>query len=178
MLELESDLWEVLDVSLGSDFGNDCNRVEENKDDGTNLISYLRHINCCCPNTTAWRMKSQQRAKPETFDKDLNNHKISSFFTVARVVKAGFRSPRLEFFKPFYVKQDMELAPINHFQAGTSRKCIKSLHNKKASCINLRGEQRLLKLKLLQFHESLRPAFHGTLNITFDTKQMQEKSVW
>lgn len=80
-----------------------------------------------------------------------------------------------EFFKPFYVKQNMELAPINHFQAGTNRRYIESSRNKKASCINLEGEQRLLQLKLLQFHDSLRPAFHGTLDVTFDTRQMRRK---
>ena len=79
----------------------------------------------------------------------------------------------MELFKPFYVKQDMELAPINHFQTGTEQKCIEALRNKKASCIDLRGEQRLLKLKLLQFHDSLRPAFHGTWNIACDTRKMQ-----
>ena len=111
---------------------------------------------------------------PKPLIKTLKNHKISSFFTVAKVMKPDSDS-KTEFFKPFYVKQYMDLAPINHYQAGTNRKYIKSLHDKKASCVNLEGEQRLLKLKLLQFHESLRPAFHETMNITFDTKQMRRK---
>ena len=108
---------------------------------------------------------------PKPLSKTLKNHKISSFFAVAKVMKPDSDS-KTEFFKPFYVKQYMDLAPINHYQAGTCRKYIKSFRDKKASCINLEGEQRLLKLKLLQFHDSLRPAFHGTMNITFSTRKM------
>ena len=103
-----------------------------------------------------------------------SNHKISSFFTVAKVVKSD-ADAKMEFFRPFYVKQDMELAPINHFQAGTRERHIQSLRSKKASCIDLRGEQKRLKLKLLQFHDSLRPAFHGTWSIPFETRQMRRR---
>lgn len=46
-------------INFGSDFGNDCNQVEESKNDGIHdFETYLRLKVYCCPNTMAWRMKS------------------------------------------------------------------------------------------------------------------------
>lgn len=192
-------LWEVRNLDwLGPNIASEVVRNRQEREASKALLKELytasnNHTNLSVqpPLVDLKGSTSESPAKPKAKVKVApNNQKLSSFFTITKkpanysTIEGNEQASvvgDLGIFQPFYVKQHVTVAPINHFSEKNPHEyfgkssgdlaryfaqalvSIKAKRGKlRATCLGLDGIPEQLVMKLLQFKENYRPAYHGT----------------